>query len=175
MEPAIKKRSREFSIFGIFMILLGIGLILHKLNLLHYGWKTIFWLCIGVAGLVSTVRAFVTRQRGVVFWGSLLFFVSIAMLVHRLALIDFVPWDVPATFSLAFGLAFLMLFFFEPRRFGVLIPVLLFCGYGILYYLWWWDVIDWFEMKYYFHTYWPVLIILWGLSMLFVRKRSQPQ
>jgi hypothetical protein len=93
------------------------------------------------------------------------------MILHRLELLNFAPWDDLATFSLALGLSFLMLFLYDPRRFGVLVPVFFFGGYGILYYLWWWDVIDWFEMKHYLHLYWPVLIIFWGLSLVFRPRR----
>jgi hypothetical protein len=123
-----------------------------------------------VVGVVTVVQAFITRRRGVIFWGSLLFFVSVIMIAHRFVLIDFAPWNMPATFALALGLSFLMLFFFDPRRFGVLIPVIFFGGYGVLYYLWWWDVIDWFEMRHYVFTYWPVFVILWGLSLIFRRR-----
>jgi hypothetical protein len=173
MEPITQKRSGGFSILGIFLILLGAGLILSKLNLLHYKWGMILWVCLGVTGLAAAVQAFITRRRGVVFWGSFLFFISIAMLIHRFELLEFAPWDVPATFSLALGLSFLMLLFYEPRRFGVLVPVLFFGGYGVLYYLWWWDVIDWYDMKFYVHTYWPVLIILWGTSLIFRRRKQK--
>ncbi|RPI06700.1 MAG: hypothetical protein EHM64_02015 [Ignavibacteriae bacterium] len=171
METTTPKRSTGFSIFGIFLILLGAGLILSKLKLLHYQWGTILWVCLGIAGFAAAVQAFVSRRRGLAFWGSFLFFMSIAVLVHRFELLDFAPWDVPATFSLALGLSFLVLFLFEPRRFGVLVPMIFFCGYGILYYLWWWDVIDWFEMKHYVQTYWPALIILWGISLIFRPRR----
>ena len=172
METIARKRSGGFSIFGIFLILLGVGLVLSKLHLLHYKWGIVLWSCLGVAGLAAAIQAFITRRRGVVFWGSFLFFVSIAMLIHRFELLNFAPWDVPATFSLALGFSFLMLFFYDPRCIGVLIPLLFFGGYGILYYLWWWDVIDWFEMKHYMQTYWPLLIILWGISLIF-RRRHQ--
>ena len=171
METFTQKRSGGLSIFGIFLILVGAGLILNRLHLLHYKWGIIIWVCLGLAGLASAIQAFITRRRGVVFWGSFLFFSSIAMFVHRFELLNFAPWDVPATFSLALGLSFLMVFFYDPRRFGVLVPVLLFGGYGVLYYLWWWDVIDWFEMKHYVQTYWPALIILWGISLIFRPKR----
>lgn len=170
METKIDKKPREFSFFGIFLILLGAGLILHRLHILHYGWGTILWACLGVVGLASVIRAFIIRRRGVVFWGSLLFFVSVAMLAHRFVMMDFAPWDVPATFSLALGLSFLMVFLFDPRKFGTLVPMLFFGGYGVLYYLWWWDVIDWFDMKHYIGMYWPVLVILWGLSLVFQRR-----
>ena len=170
MEPTLQKKSSGIPIFGVFLILLGAGFILNKLHLFHYSWGTILWVCLGVVGVVIVVQAFMTRRRGVVFWGSLLFFVSVIMIAHRFVLIDFAPWNMPATFALALGLSFLMLFFFDPRRFGVLIPVIFFGGYGVLYYLWWWDVIDWFEMRHYVSTYWPVFVILWGLSLIFRRR-----
>jgi predicted Kef-type K+ transport protein len=169
MEPTLQKKSSGLPIFGVFLILLGAGLVLNKLHVFQYGWGIIFWICLSAVGVVTVVQAFITRRRGVVFWGSLLFFVSVTMVAHKLVLIDFSPWNVPATFALALGLSFLMLFFYDPRRFGVLIPVLFFGGYGVLYYLWWWDVIDWFEMRHYVFTYWPVFVILWGLSLIFRR------
>jgi hypothetical protein len=171
MEQTAQKRSQGLLIFGILLILFGVGLILNKLHVIHYSWGIILWICLGVVGLVAVVQAFMIRRRGVVFWGSLLFFVSVALLINTYMCIDFAPWDIPATFSLALGLSFLMLFFYDPRRLGVLVPVLLFAGYGVLYHLWWWDVIDWFGIKYYVYTYWPALIILWGLSLIFRRWR----
>jgi len=81
---------------------------------LHYN-GIIIWVCLGVAGLASAIQAFITRRRSVVFWGSFFIFSSIAMLVHRFELLNFAPWDVPATFSLAIGFSFLMVFFYDPR------------------------------------------------------------
>jgi hypothetical protein len=161
--------SKGFAIFGILLIVLGASLILTRLHILHYGWHTILWIGLAAVGLVSVIQAFVTHRRGVVFWGSLLFFISVAMTVRHLAIADYGSWDLPATMSLAIGLSFLMMYFFDPRRFGTLIFVIFFGGYGILYYLWWWDIIEWFDVRYYVHTYWPVLIILWGLSLIFRR------
>lgn len=166
-----EQRSKGLSVLGILLIVLGVGLILNRLHVLHYGWHTILWISLAAVGLVSVIQAFITRRRGVVFWGSLLFFVSVAMVVRNLEVLDFEAWDWPATLSLAAGLSFLMMYFYDPRRFGTLIPVILFGGYGVLYYLWWWDVIDWFNVRNYVHTYWPVLIILWGLSLI-LRRRS---
>ncbi len=169
MGPLIQQRTQRLSFLGIFFILLGAGLVLRKLHVLHFNWTMILWMCLGVAGLAAVIQAFITRRRGVVFGGSLLFFSSIAVLVHRFAVLDSAPWDIPAIFSLAVGFSFFMVFVFDPRRIGVLIPIFLFGGYGVLYYLWWWDIIDWFEMRHYISTYWPVVIILWGLSLIFRR------
>jgi len=170
METTLQKKSNGIPIFGIFLILLGAGLILNKLHVFQYGWRTVFWICLGIVGIAAVVQAYITHRRGVVFWGSLLFFVSVMVIARRFMIVDFAPWDVPATFSLVLGLSFLMMFLYDPRRIGTLIPVLIFGGYGVLYYLWWWDVIDWFEMKHYIYMYWPVLVILWGLTLIFRRR-----
>ncbi len=168
--PSQEQRPKGLSVFGILLIVVGASLILNRLHLFHYSWHAILWVGLAAVGLVSAIQAFVTHRRGVVFWGSLLFFVSVAMAIRHLAIADFESWDLPATLSLALGLSFLMMYFFEPRRFGTLIPVILFGGYGVLYYLWWWDVIEWFDVRYYLHTYWPVFIILLGLSLIFRRR-----
>jgi hypothetical protein len=172
MEPLVQKGKLPLSLAGIFFILLGAGLLMQRLNILQHRWSTILWICFCAVGMVAVVQAFIERSRGKAFWGSLLFFVGIAVLVHRFAFVEYEPWDVPATISLAIGLSFLMLYLFDPRRIGVLIPVLLFGGYGVLYYLWWWDIINWFDMKHYIRMYWPALIILWGVSLILHRRRK---
>ena len=172
MENSIQKRSLSFSLVGIFLILLGTGILLQRLHILSHQWSTVVWACFGIVGFLAVIQGFAERGRGKAFWGSLLFFVSTAVLVQRFSLIEFEPWDVPATISLAIGLSFLILFLFDPRRIGVLIPLLLFGGYGVLYYLWWWDVINWFDLKYYIRTYWPAVIILWGASLVFQRRKK---
>ena len=60
--------------------------------------------------------------------------------------------------SLIFGLSFLMLFFYDPRHIGIIIPVILFGAYGVLYYLWWYDMVDWFDVQHYVRTYWPAFL-----------------
>jgi hypothetical protein len=172
MDQIKEKKPLPISFIGIFLILIGAGLLLQRTHILPHRWSTVLWGAFGILGLIAVVHAFLERSRGKVFWGSLLFFVSTAVLVHRYSLLEFEPWDVPATISLAVGLSFLMLFLFDPRHIGVLVPLIFFGGYGVLYYLWWWDIINWFDMKYYIRTYWPTLIILWGLSLLVQRRKK---
>jgi hypothetical protein len=172
MEKELEKKSNGLSIAGIFLILAGSMLILSKLHFMSYSWKFIFWACFGVLGFVMAVQGFITRRRGRVFWGSLFFFAAIALLMHRMDAVRMAPMDFPAIVSLAAGLAFLVLFVFDPRRFGVLIPALILGGYGILYYLWWWDIVDLFDVKYYLRTYWPVLVIIWGMALVFKPRNS---
>jgi len=171
MEVIAHERARGLSIFGLFLVLLGAVLLLHRFHILHYGWTTLLWGCFGVVGAVMVIQAFAVRKRGMVFWGSMLFFTGIAVLIRRVGFLEVDPWDFPAVLSLVLGLSFLMMFIYDPRRVSTLIPVLFFGGYGVLYYLWWWDVVDWFDVRHYFRIYWPVIIILWGIAMIVQRKR----
>jgi hypothetical protein len=175
MEPIVQKPNRGVSIVGIVLIVFGVGLFLRRLEVLHYRWGVLFWAALAIAGFAAVVQAFISKRRGVVFWGSLLFFVSVSAVLSKLSLFGYAPWDVPAIGSLALGFSFLILFLFDPRQFGVLVPTLLFGGYGVLYFLWWWDILDWYQMKHVLFTYWPVIIILWGLSLLFRRSPRNVQ
>jgi uncharacterized membrane protein HdeD (DUF308 family) len=171
MNDVTRQRIKGFSVFGIFLILMGAGLLLNRFHLIPYDGHVIIWIALACVGIFAVVQAFINKRRGAVFFGSLIFFVSVAEIIHRFRWIQYGPWDWMAVFSLALGLAFVMLFLYEPRRFGSLVPALFFIGYGVLYFLWWWDYIDWFDMQYYLRTYWPVLLVLWGISLLFRKRR----
>ena len=43
MEPTLQKKSSGLPIFGVFLILLGAGLVLNKLHVFRYGWGIILW------------------------------------------------------------------------------------------------------------------------------------
>ena len=171
MEEKSMKRNYTVSLIGVVLIVMGAALILSRLHIVPYRWDIIFWGSIGVYGLLATALAFVTRRRGAAFLGSVLFFFSIAAILHRMHLVESAPWDWFATLSLILGFSFLILFFFDPRRIGTLIPAILFGAYGVFYYLWWYDMIEWFDVMHYVRIYWPVLLVLWGLSILLHRRK----
>jgi uncharacterized membrane protein HdeD (DUF308 family) len=170
MEEKPVRRNYTISLVGVVFIVLGVALILNKMHLLPYRWDVIMWGSMGVYGLLVAALAFVTRRRGIIFLGSLMFFCSIAGILHKLYIVDSPPWDWFVIFSLILGCSFLVLFLSDPRRIGTLIPVILFGAYGVCYYLWWFDKIEWYDIQYYIRTYWPALLVLWGLSIVLRRK-----
>jgi uncharacterized membrane protein HdeD (DUF308 family) len=171
MNDIPRQRTKGLSAFGIFLILMGAGLLLHRFHLIPYSGTTIVWIVLACAGIVAVVQAFLYKRSGAVFFGSLIFFISVAEIIHRFQWMQYGQWDWAAVLSLALGLSFFMSFLYEPRRFGVLIPALFFIGYGVLYFLWWWDYVNWYDVQHYFRTYWPALLVLWGVSLLFHRRR----
>ncbi len=159
-------------VVGILLIVFGSMLLLDRLNVIYFGWGRIFWMFSGIYGAIIAVEGFTKKRQGRVFWGSLLFFAGVFYSLEAWDLIWWMDYYWLATSSLALGLAFFMLFVFEPRSVGVLIPTLLFGGFGVMIYLVEYEYLDWWEVRHYIRDYWPVLLILWGLIII-LKRRTQ--
>lgn len=157
-------------IVGILLIVFGSMLLLDRLNVIYFGWGRIFWMFTGIWGAVLAVQGFSQKRRGKIFWGSLLFFVSIFFLLDQWEMFWWSDYLGLAGMSLALGLAFLMLFFFEPRNIGVLVPAILFAGFGGVMFFVEYDYLYWWEVRRYISDYWPLLLILWGVAILLKRR-----
>ncbi len=158
------------SLFGILLVLLGTFMLLDRFALIHLGWSSILWMFGAAFGAAITVEGFLRKRQARVFWGSLMLFVSALLLMRLWRWVDF--WGIHwlAVLSLALGLAFLMLFVYNPRQLGVLIPALIFGGFGAAEFLVEWGYMDWWDVRYYVRHYWPVLLILLGVAILLKRR-----
>lgn len=167
----ILNREPRILIIGSLFIILGTALLLDRLDLLYFRWDKLFWLAALVTGGYLATDGFIAHKRGKVFWGSLLFFFSCYQVLIRFGLLDrYDFYTLPALF-IAFGLAFFTLFTYEPREYSLLIPAFLLCGTGILSLLWWWEVVEWYEIRYFLRTYWPLILVLLGIFLI-VRRRN---
>jgi hypothetical protein len=160
-------------IFGVLLIALGSMLLLDRLEVISLGGGRIFWMFLGIWGGLLAVQGFSMKRRGRIFWGSLLFFLGIFFSLDAWDLIWLTDELRFGGISLALGLAFVMLYAFEPRNFGVLVPAVLFVGFGAAMILVEYDYLDWWEVRRVIRTYWPLVLILWGAAML-VKRRPQP-
>lgn len=170
--PVVDKQ-RAFSPFGFFLVLLGAGLLLSRLQVIPFRWSEVVWMGIAAFGLALVVRAIVVRQRKGVFIGSFLAFFSSVILLRRWDVIDPFPVHWPADLLLILAASFLILYFFDIRRVGILIPVFIFGGLGVLYYLWWMDLMDLYDVRMCIRTYWPVALILLGVGVMLKRGRKK--
>ncbi len=169
-EPIAGQAKREFSPFGIFLILLGAGLLLSRLNFVPWCWSDAVWVAVAAFGLALIVRAVFQPTRKSVFLGAFLFLLGLMILAHKWHWMDSVPLQLPADILLVIGGSFQIQYFFEPRRVGLLAGVVFFGGLGALYYLWWLDVIHMWDVRMYVKTYWPVLVILVGVGVMLKRR-----
>ena len=159
-------------IFGILLIALGATLLLDRLEIIYFGWGKIFWMFLGIWGAVLAVQGFSLKRRGRVFWGSLVFFASLLFSLDQWGVFWWSDELWVGGISLALGMAFLMLFVFEPGNFGVLVPTFLFGGFGAAMILVDYNYLDWWDVRHYIRNYWPLLLVLWGIAIL-LRKRTR--
>ena len=170
-DKALQTESR-FSFFGVALIFIGLILMFQHLELVNIGWKKLTWPVLTLLGGWIAARGFLLRRRSSVFTGSVLFFVCLFGTMKRFGLLslDLGDW-IPAV-SLSIGLAFLALLVFEPRNLIVLVPMFIFGGFGVMYYLWWMDVMDPYEMRRMVRLYWPLLLIVWGAAFIVSPRRT---
>jgi hypothetical protein len=166
----VQSRRAGFSPFGFFLVLLGVGLLLSRLSIVPYSWGDILWFALAAFGLSLVFNAAMRRKRGGVFTGSMLFFLGALVIARRWLPWEFMPFDWPANIMLLIGASFFVLWLFDPRRLGLLVPVIIFAGIGATYYLWWMDLVDGYTIRHYVRTYWPVLVILMGLGFILKRR-----
>jgi len=165
-------KQSKLSIIGVLLIAFGSVLLLDRLDVIYFGWDRIIWMFAGIYGAILAVDGFTNKRRGKIFWGSLLFFASIVFSLYVWDVIWWMDYYWPSSLSLALGLAFLMLYLIEPKNIGVLVPAVLFCGFGGLMLLVEYYYIDWWDVRRVIRDYWPVALILWGIAIL-IRRRPQ--
>lgn len=162
----------KISIVGIILVALGLALLLDRLDVVDIGFGRIVWIFAGVLGAWLVFRGFLYNERGKAYWGTVLFLFSIYFLLRNFGLVEFHGRTFLPAALLVLGFAFLMLFVQNPRAWQVLIPAVILGGLGAVFiladlgYLYGWDV------AHAIRTYWPVLLILAGASMV-LRRRDQ--
>jgi hypothetical protein len=74
---------------------------------------------------------------------------------------------------LSFGLSFFTLYASDLREYGLLIPGLLLSSAGAIMILWWWEYLEWYEVRHALRTYWPLIFVVWGAALL-LKRRNPP-
>ena len=169
----MEEKKLRFPWFGIALIIFGAALLLRRMDIISVAFSQIFWSLMMVVGIVGVGRGFANSRRGRVFWGTVLFLYSLFFLLRSLDSVEIHFYMFfPGTF-LIFGLAFVMMYLQDVRDWFLLIPALFLCAIGILLlltetgYLYRWEV--WEAI----HLYWPVVLILLGIALIFRRRKRR--
>lgn len=165
--------ARRISWFGLVLIVFGTLLLLRKLGILDLHVREIVWPLLILVGAVLTARGFASGRRGQILFGTVLFLYSIFFFMRTWGGI-FIPFDmiVPATF-LIFGIVLLMLFLNRPSEWYFLIPGLFLLAIGVMMVLSEYGYWHSWEVREFAGTWWPAVLILFGLGMLLRRRDSR--
>jgi len=165
--------KKQFPFFGVFLILIGLGIFFDKLNLFAFTWSRLWPIGLIIIGIWATVSAFIYNQRGKIFAGTFIFLFGILYFLKNYNYISLRHDIFLPALMIVIGLSFFMLFVFEPKDWGVLIPSLIFICIGLLItftrlgYLFYYEVWDFLAI------YWPIILILIGISMLISKGKSK--
>jgi hypothetical protein len=163
--------QRRLPVFGILLLVVGVALLLEKLDVIEFGWSKILWAAVAVLGAAIVIRSFVQNGRAGIFWGTLLFLYGLFFLLRSLDLIESqVAVFMPATFTIL-GFGFLMLFVSDPKDWHLLIPSVILLGFGGAFMLAEAGYIHRWEMWETFRTWWPLVLVLVGFSLVLRRRK----
>jgi hypothetical protein len=162
---------QRFPVFGVILLLVGIALLLERLEILAFGWGRILWTAITLLGAGVVIRAFLENSRGKVFWGTVLFLFGLLFLLRSFRLVENQgELFLPAALTIL-GLAFFMLFVADPRDWHLLIPSAVLLAFGGTFML---TEVGYFHRWEVWETvgrWWPLVLILVGILLL-VRRRK---
>lgn len=162
----------RIALFGILLVLVGVALLLEKLDLVQFGWTRILWAAVSLLGAAIVIRAFVSNGRGRIFWGTILFLYGLLFLLRssQLLEIDFEVLMPASVIILGFG--FLMLFVYDPKDWHLLIPSLILLTFGGAFMLTEVGIIRRWELWESIGTWWPLILILVGFSLILRRRKA---
>jgi len=164
--------SKRFPWFGVFLIVVGAGLLLDRLQIVTFGWQRIFWSVCAVCGFGMVIMGFVREYRGHVFWGTILFLYGVFFTLRYFNTFEYhIHLFIPVSLVII-GLAFVMRVVYAPRDWSMLIPGTALVGLGTLLSLAEFGYIDRYDIWHNVRLYWPVLLVLLGLALFFKRKET---
>ena len=166
----MKENKKPFPVLGIALLLIGFGILFDRLAIFEFTWKRTWPIMLAVIGIWMTINAIIYNQRGKIFGGSFVFLLGVMYILKNYQYITLQYNILIPALLVIIGLSFFMLFIYEPRDWGILIPSLTFLGFGLFF--------TFTNLGYFFYSeiwdflavYWPIFLILIGVSMLFSRS-----
>lgn len=159
---------------GIVFILVGAAMLLSRLGLFHLGFWGVVWLVMVAGGLLLLLRGIGGEKgvRGRVFWGVvLLAFGTFRLLENAGFLLPEPGYVVAGTFAVVGG-AFLAGAMVRPTSLPMTVigAVCLLIGFVVL--LAELDALSRWQVKEALATWWPLVLVLFGASMLIPRRHT---
>jgi hypothetical protein len=168
-----RQAMSRFPIIGIILVLIGVALLLHQMDIIDIGGWTLVWLALFTFGAANVIRSIVVNERHRIFFGTFCYLSGLLAMLVKFNVVHADPIVFFPAFLIIFGLSFAMLFVFQPSDWHLLIPAFIFFGLGaalMLTELGYWYTHD---VIHSIGAYWPLLLIVVGVSMLLRRRQSR--
>lgn len=151
-------------------ILIAVGAFFLLQYLLNWGfyWATVLI----IIGGVILIHSAIIRNHWGVFPGSLLLLMGLFFLSRETGILEdpmFMLWPM---FLIIIGVSFVMVFLFQPREWGMLIPGGILTGIGMLFFLRNYGCISWHAVGSVLR-WWPIALIAVGAWMVLGRSRRR--
>ncbi len=168
--------NRNYSslVVGLIFILIGAGLLLDRLHLFMFGWMQIYPIIFLIIAAASFFNA-ASGKKNSAFWGGIFAVLGLFFLLRNFDIIGFFWfsefWPI---FLIALGVGFLVLYIFNPRDWGMLVPGFILTFIGGLFALDSMSLIeDAFDLVYDFMSiYWPLALVLLGIGLILNSLRT---
>jgi len=161
-------KSYSSLLVGLIFILVGVGLLMDRMVLFSFGWREIYPIIFILIAAISFINA-LAGQRNSAFWGGLFGVLGAFFFCRNYDLIPFYWFDeFWPIFLIALGFGFIVLFIFNPKDWGVLIPGFILTGMGLIFVFESMRLIDdVFETVFdIVWTYWPLVFVLLGVGLI---------
>jgi len=162
------RKNYSSLIIGLVFILIGAGLLLDRLDTFRFGWTQIYPIIFLLISISSFLAA-AARQKNSAFWGGIFAVLGLFFVLRNFDVIPYYwfpeYWPI---FLIALGFGFIILYIFEPRDWGVLIPGVIFLALGVLFILGTMDLLEnvFENFADIMFTYWPLVLVLVGLLLI---------
>jgi hypothetical protein len=91
---------KRFSWFGVGLVIIGVAMLLDRLDVIPFGWQPVFWTLIAAFGIAKAVDGFGRKKSGHVFWGTILFLFGTYSLLRDLDVVELRSyWVIPRCWS----------------------------------------------------------------------------
>jgi hypothetical protein len=165
----------RFSWLGIGLVMVGVAMLLDRLDVIQFGWQPVFWALIAAFGVAKVVESFGKKKSGPVFWGTILFLLGVYNLLRDFDVVELRSyWALPAML-VAIGLSLLMMYISTPKEWHVLVPAILLLGIGVVMIMTEYGYFYQYEVSEAIRMYWPVGLILFGVALVARRTLSHPK
>lgn len=163
-------QKRSFPWIGVVFIVVGVILFLNQIDFIDVRLSQIIWGLFVIFGFFYTIRGYKNNLKSKIFWGTVIFLFSLYFLLYSLDLLDYHYRVFLPSFFIIFGLAFLTTYLNDIKDVWTLIISLILLSSGIFLMLEDFGYFNWFDVRSVIKTYWPIILILLGLALLFKKK-----